>query len=118
MLREYRVADKGELHRRWFGDRDYDLIVWYDEAGEICAVQLCYDKQAGEHALTWTREKGFAHNRIDDGEITGGHKRTPLLVPDGIFDAERVAENFREAAGELEPELAEFVYEQICSYTY
>jgi hypothetical protein len=65
---------EGEGFRRWFTDEFFDLIVWYDEKRTLVGFQLCYDKEGRERALTWTREHGFQHNRIDDGEVTGAQR--------------------------------------------
>ena len=74
--------EEGEPYRRWFTDEDHDLIVWYDAEGKILGFQLCYELGPNERALTWIRGKGYAHNRVDDGE-TGFfmHKMSPILVP-------------------------------------
>jgi hypothetical protein len=57
MLSEVRDVrqDPGGV-RRWWNDESFDLIVWYDTAGgAIRGYQLCYNRGADEHALTWTR---------------------------------------------------------------
>ena len=77
---------QGEPKRRWFQSPDEDLIVWYAQDGSILGFQLCYDIRRGERALTWLSGRGYSHERVDDGEVVGlGHKRTPVLVPDGAF---------------------------------
>ncbi len=83
---------KNEGLRRWFTDKDFDLIVWYDfDNKNIDGFQLCYDKSNFERALTWTRADNiFFHNKIDDGEIPGAIKQTPILVVDGLFEVVKV----------------------------
>ena len=85
----------GEGFRRWFTDEYFDLIVWYDEARRLI---------------------GFQHNRIDDGEIPGRSKMTPIVVADGSFNARPVAERFREASAAIEPGIAAFVSETLNRY--
>jgi len=101
----------GEPRRRWFNSRDLELIVWLDESGSPIGFQLCYDRRRAEHALTWTPELGFLHMAVDDGEKEAGlrYKATPILVPDGHFNANRVSGLFAEASGTLPPEVAELV---------
>ena len=100
-----------EKARRWFNDDTMDLIVWLDDNNDIDSFQLCYDKPFAEHALTWRKKSGFLHNRVDDGEgKPGSHKGTPILVPDGEFNLQAIADKFRQAAREIDDDVAKFVY--------
>jgi hypothetical protein len=103
----------GEGRRRWFRDDFFDLIVWYADDGGLTGFQLCYDKLEHERALTWTRDGGYHHHRIDDGETPGHPKMTPVIVPDGVFDQGPVAERFRAASISIDREVAGFVYETV-----
>jgi hypothetical protein len=123
MLHEVQGARqvRGEGFRRWFTDQYFDLIVWYegaDPSGPITGFQLCYDKTSRERALTWRTGTGFAHEKVDDGEggRTLGAKMTPILVPDGIFDAAGVARRLAAHTSEIDGEVASFVLETIESY--
>jgi hypothetical protein len=107
---------RGEGFRRWFTDEYFDLIVWYDEQRTLVGFQLCYDKEGTERALTWTREHGFQHNRIDAGEVAGHAKMTPIVVADGAFSRDPVAERFRAESGGIERAVAAFVYESLMRY--
>jgi hypothetical protein len=73
--------------RRWFRSINMDLYVWYTnkESEDIQGFQLCYKLGSEEKALTWKKELGFIHNTIDDGEVPGSIKETPILVADGVF---------------------------------
>ncbi len=66
----------GERPRRWFSDKHLELIVWYEADKSIFGFQLCCKSGHGEKALTWFKEKGFFHDKVDDGE---GNK---LLIRD------------------------------------
>lgn len=101
----------GEPERRWFTSEDVDLIVWCGADGAPIAFQLCYDRGPAERAVTWTPDGGLSHRRVDDGEGGGGlrFKATPILVPDGAFDAERVRAIFAAQAGALPPAIVEFI---------
>lgn len=112
MLREVEKTRQiaGEPSRRWFSDEVFDLIVWYSAAVDIIGFQLCYRAWPNEKALTWLKGEGFSHNRIDQGEgRPDHHKMTPILLPDGAFDAQQVREQFRAASAEIDPGVAKLV---------
>lgn len=106
MLREIPSARQvpGEPRRRWFSSARCDLIVWVREDESAEGFQLCYDKDAREHALTWMPGRGFSHTAVDPGDNPSRHKGTPLLVADGVFEANRLLELFRAEAKSLPPE--------------
>jgi hypothetical protein len=119
MLSEIRNARQveGEGFRRWFTDDYFDLIVWYGDDRALIGFQLCYDKQVRERALTWTREHGFQHNRIDSGEVPGHSKMTPIIIADGTFNTGPVVERFRQASGDIDPQIASFVIDTARGYS-
>jgi len=119
MLKEYTHVRQiqGESKRRWFSDQYFDLIVWFGEQDEIVGFQLCYDITRTHRALTWQQNKGFTHHKIDDGENRPGKvKASPILVPDGLFDAERIARRFQEASSNMEPRIVNFIYKKLQQY--
>ena len=98
MLRELKNRQPDEnLNRRWFSDSFFDLIVWEDKQGDIIKFELCYDKNKNEHSYTWAANNGHTHLKVDDGEIYGRHKMSPILVPDGHFDNKLVTNKFFKA---------------------
>ena len=107
---------EGEERRRWFRDKDSDLIVWYDRWDTMIGFQLCYDKAIRERVLTWNAPNRYFHNAIDDGEVAGKAKMTPILVMDGVFDVDRVAGDFQERSGNLPARLSEMVLSKIRDY--
>ena len=120
MLQEIRNPRqiKDELPRRWFSDDKMDLIVWIDETKEIAGFQLTYDKPHSEHALTWKSNGVFRHNRVDDGEgRPGKYKGTPLLIPDGMFDANIIANKFIGNSGDIDQQISQFVYEKLLTFS-
>ncbi|AFG38231.1 hypothetical protein [Spirochaeta africana] len=120
MLQEFENVRQiaGEGKRRWFRDQEFDLIVWFDpdDADSITGFQLCYDKQGTERAVTWRRNQGFQHHRIDDGEEPYAPKRSPILVADGVFHAENTAARFRQAAEAIDPAIRNLVCARLAEY--
>ncbi|MBN1697656.1 MAG: hypothetical protein JW881_09095 [Spirochaetales bacterium] len=106
-----------EGYRRWFSDTYFDLIVWYEDDRTISGFQLCYDKENTERSLTWKNRSGFEHNKIDNGEKPGRAKMTPILVPDGLFSKDEIAERFKASSRNIDREVADFVYKKLTSYS-
>lgn len=107
---------ENEGFRRWFADREFDLIVWYED-DEIIGFQLCYDKNDTERAITWNKHGGYIHNKIDDGEAPYSYKMSPVLVQDGLFDKSRVAGSFKRAATKIDDGITDFVYTKLLEYS-
>src|ERR1700761_4117116 len=105
MLSELRNVRQvpGDRRRRWFSDEKLEVVVWYEPDGTIFGFQLCYDLRDTPRALTWTREAGFSHCRVDDGEESVFSNRTPMLRSGGVYDAVLVRTEFL-AAAESMPE--------------
>jgi hypothetical protein len=118
MLRE--IGDvrqvPGEPRRRWFSDEDFDLIVWPDPEAQIIGFQLCYDKETEQKALTWLKQDGYQHSRIDDGDNPGKMKASPVLEASGHFDREGIGRQFRKSRGEVPEKIADCVYHKIVNY--
>jgi hypothetical protein len=115
MLREFKNVkqEPGSGRRRWFESDHFDLVVWLNEQDGIDGFQICYDLGLGEHALTWRKTAGFAHNAIDSGERVSFHPCTPILVADGKVPWREVINLFDLQGGSLEPALREFVHEKL-----
>jgi hypothetical protein len=118
MLKEIRDVRqvRGEPRRRWFSDEDFDLIVWIDPENRINGFQLCYDKQTEQKALTWLKDKGYQHSRIDDGDNPGKMKASPVLEANGHFDREGIGRWFRENRGDVPEEIVGCVYDRIMNF--
>ncbi len=117
MLKEYpakRANDDSQ--RRWFADEYFDLIVWFDEDGDISGFQLCYDKGPAERALTWTCETGYSHNRIDGGEDNPAKDQTPILTPDGVFASQQVLQRLIDSSAKVDSDISDFVIAKLRSY--
>lgn len=116
VLREIRPVRqrRGEPKRRWFSSPRCDLIVWLGEASEPVGFQFCYDKGADEHALSWSAPQGFSHMAVDSGEVHPMRfKGSPVLVPNGQYDAARVRHLFHAESGALPKPLVRFVMEKL-----
>ncbi len=105
---------EGEPPRRWFADKYFDLIVWFEKDGSVWGFQLCYDRESKPRALTWTKKNGYKHAGIDDGEGSGGtFKGSPVLVEDGLFDAGHIGKRLAAVSADLPPEIKSFVLEKV-----
>lgn len=108
-----------QLRRRWFRDDYFDLFTWQavdGAAGRWSGFQLCYDRPARERALSWHAGKGYAHERVDDGEATPTKNRTPVMVADGAMPLTTVLAEFDARAGSLDPALRAFLRERLLDY--
>lgn len=92
-----------------------DLIVWTDETRSISAFELYYDKSANEHVLIWRKESGFSHLAVDDGEQKPAlnYKESPMLIPDGMFDPDRIGRLFERLQAGLPPAVAKVVRREL-----
>ncbi len=118
MLKEsFLSGNPGENVRRWFSDDYFDLIVWIAEDGSLSGFQLCYDKYKKERALTWTREKGFSHERVEDGESNPSKNLTPILIPDGACPAQDIIRLFLQRSGEVDPQTKSLIAGKLQEYS-
>jgi hypothetical protein len=108
----------GDYDRRWISDDYFDLIVWYNSGDTIHGFQLCYDKAHWERALTWLSDRGFSHMEVDSGDDTAYANRTPVLVPDGSFPADKVLAEFARRGRTLPVELRKLVTEKITEFVH
>lgn len=100
----------GERRRRWFTSDNFDLIVWLNEDSSFAGFELCYDKAKFERSLIWRPNTGFTHMAVDSGEQRPGrYKATPVLVPDGVFDAVRIHSAFAAESAPLPREVVSYV---------
>lgn len=114
MLKELHPSQHpGEPMRRWLKDDMLDLIVWHADDLTISGFQLCYDKDGREKAFTWRKETGYSHSVVDDGEELPTRNRSPILVPGGVFERERVLDEFEKRSTEIDPEIRELVLDKI-----
>jgi hypothetical protein len=95
--------------RRWFESDGFDLVVWYDAAGEVTGFQICYDFGEGEHALTWRSRGGYSHDAIDSGDTNPLRKQTPILVRDGAVPWTRLRSTFDRRSENLDPAVRQLV---------
>ena len=106
-----------EPRRRWFQSSEEDLIVWYAADGTFYGFQFCYDRGTSERVLTWRQDQGYAHAKVDDGEAVGlAHKRTPMLVPDGLISRAELLRRFVPIASNLPSDIAHFVQDKLEAY--
>jgi hypothetical protein len=110
----------GQGFRRWFRSGYFDLVMWYESrGGQLSGFQLCYQKGIDEHALTWRRESGFDHKRVDDGDdgpSVVGYKGAPVLVRDGVVDIPALVDHFILSASGIDKEVFAFVLGKLRDY--
>lgn len=117
MLKELPATQvPGEPRRRWFADEHFDLIVWLAADDSVDGFQLCYDLGRAEHALTWDRNRGYHHDRIDDGESSPMRNRTPILVADGHFPASEILSRVQDSCDQVDAPIRGVVIEKIRAY--
>lgn len=107
-----------EPERRWFADDVFDLLVWFSDDGLPLGFQLCYHRGSIEKAMTWLPEMGYSHKNVDGGECNIGrrYKMTPVLVPDGIFEKDRIITQFEKRSSDLDPAISRFVLQKLAGY--
>ena len=107
-----------QRRRRWFSSTDMDLIVYYEEDDSIAGFELYYDKNVREHVFIWGADSGFDHLAVDDGEQKPvlNYKETPILIPDGQVDPNRIRRLFERSREHLPAELATLVQKKLAQY--
>ncbi len=103
--------------RRWFSDGFFDLIVWIDREAVITGFQLCYDKYGNERAITWSKKRGFSHERVDDGEKSPGKNLSPVLVPDGQCPVQALIARFETESSGIDEAVRIFVSGKLVDYS-
>ena len=119
MLKEYSHLQRQDAssNKRWFSDDDFDLTLYQDEENNIIKFELSYDKGRGEHSIIWKQSDSYSHYSVDDGEsVSGKIKMTPILVANGAFDWEIVANRFINASEKIDKDIADFVCVKIRGY--
>jgi hypothetical protein len=118
MLREMARVRQHDplLRRRWFRDDYFDIFTWQTADGGFIGFQLCYDLPARERALSWHVSRGYAHERVDDGEAAPHKNRSPVMVAGGEMPLMAVLSAFDARAARLEPGLRAFLRERLLAY--
>lgn len=118
MLKAIKTDKNNDTKKLWFNDHDHDLFIWLDQQGQPIQFQFSYRtylKSYSEHVISWHISKGYSHDKIDDGEANNtDYKMTPILVPNGTFEANDIAKKFSAVSKEIDQALAQFVYGKIC----
>ncbi len=101
---------------KWFSNQYFDLIVWFDDNDNIISFQLTYDKFQNPYAITWRHSRGFLHEKVDDGETGVRRKKTPILLPDGFFPHQEIAEKFKIESTDIDSVIKNFVFDKISNF--
>ncbi len=106
----------GDDFKQWFTDDIYwDLFIWTNKSGELSGFQLCYDKTINEHALSWFKDRFYKHSRIGTGRH-GQNSMSPILVANGLFNKQDIADKFLQDSKILNKKIIEFIYKKIVEY--
>ena len=92
-----------EGFRRWFMDKDMDLILWYDEENSPVPIgfQISYDKRSVQRTVTWkSGEKG---------------RNSSSLTCDGPYNSSRLIRLLEKNGSRLNDHILPFVLEQLRS---
>jgi hypothetical protein len=116
MLREipHIRQDTPGLTRRWFQDAYFDLWTWEEAEGALTAFQLCYDKRNDERALSWRRDHGFDHLRVQTGR--GPTSSAMLQGEGGVFPALMVSRKLKAATQHLPKAMRAFIFHKVKAY--
>ena len=102
--------------KRWFTSRDMDLFVWFHKNVPV-RFQLAYNKCNGEKAISWNFQLGFQHFVVDNGEIPGRYKQTPLMID--LCEQQNmttIARDFLAACEKIDIGLSDFIYARLMEY--
>ena len=118
MLREipHVRQDKPCLKRRWYQDEFFDLYTWHSPDGALASFQLCYDVRGRERALSWHRDNGFSHNKIDAGDGGRLGRMSPILVGAGQFPHRLVRQRFAAEAAILDAPTRDLISAKMREY--
>jgi hypothetical protein len=105
----------GEPARRWFSGRALDIVVWHGGDGRVTGFQIEYEVSAARRkALTWREGQGYRHEDLDEGETEPlRYKESPMMLPDGLLDRDRLLMLLDREGGGLDPVLLDFLRNRI-----
>jgi hypothetical protein len=109
--------DSELLEKKCFADDYFDLVVWRVKADRFIAFELSYNKLKDQHCIRWSKDRGFRHSRVDEGDESPRKNQSPLLLSAGDFPKEKILAKFLLEGTDLESEVFRFVKEKLESYT-
>ncbi|WOO42467.1 hypothetical protein [Rubellicoccus peritrichatus] len=119
MFREFKQVKQNsqDVPRRYFGNGELELFVWYKKDQEITGFQLCFYHKGHEMALTWHPGKKASVRRIDTGSRGPFVAGSPLLKEKLDCPAQGLLDSFAQDSESLEPELADLVQSVLVEYS-
>ena len=106
-----------EGFRRWFVNRYFELIVWYDApGGALIGFQLCLSRHRDERAFTWTQSYVSSHFVSEGPQPGQSRQSTGILKGDGRTISQSELDKFLRESQRLEPELRQLVIDRITEY--
>lgn len=90
--------------RRWFMDRDMDLILWFEDiTDKMIGFQISYDKRSVQRTITW--------KSADEGR-TGSS-----LTCDGPYNKKRVLRLMEQNGSGIDGQILHFILQQLRGQT-
>ena len=107
-----------EGFRRWFMNRYFDIILWYDKPdGQLLGFQFCYGKPYDERAYTFATS--FTSHHFVSSHTTDFREHplaTAVLKGDAGLIPEAVIEKFRDDSYNLDQDLLTLILDKIGEY--
>jgi hypothetical protein len=96
LLREYPTYQHpNDRRRRWFQNKELDLIVWYEPDDTIFGFQMTFNHKSRDHTLTWKKNYPLLKlNCVDRGTKTPFKNQSPLLLQNGYIDIKPILNEF------------------------
>ncbi len=119
MIEEYEniQQNKEGVYHKLFFDDYFELNIFYNiDDTEIVRFQLLYNRKDNPHILTWMNDLGFKHTKAYNKDVNASRKKKYMLIPDGIFNNEKLAQKFKEESKNVDPDTAEFILSKILEY--
>ncbi|MEW5851393.1 MAG: hypothetical protein AB2A00_21570, partial [Myxococcota bacterium] len=76
---QHLAQDAPGFTKSWYCHPDADLFLWTKPDEGIAAFQFCFDKRGDEQMVAWDRERPVEVGRVDGGESSPLHNRSPVL---------------------------------------
>jgi hypothetical protein len=112
-IQNLQQKDGDYIHRRWFSDKQIELITWYNDNDVIIGFQLIYFIKDEEHAFTWKESDGFHCSHVDSGDNNVGKNMSPALIDDREVSINYITKLFLANCGNIDTHISQLVIEKL-----